>query len=127
MSAKIVIACLGRPSINGMRRLKFHWNPDFNCYVYLNRVLDEREANEVGEEAIKKFAHLRPFMKVVQFSDEATATVQQTVHTTDPTPPQPAGQPQIITLEQALDVVQKLAPERLRKTPVKRAAEVEAV
>lgn len=126
MSAKIVIACLGRPSINGMRRLKFHWNPEFNCYVYLNRVLDEREANELGEQAVKKFAQLRPFMKVVQFSDEATTTIHQTVHTTDPSPePVPAGQPPIITLEQALDVVQKLAPERLRKTPVKRTAEME--
>ncbi len=120
MSTKLVIACPGRPAINGHHRRKFTWMPEYNAYVYEGRVLDEREVNAIAEVVVKKNTDLHPYMKVVQFSEEKTETsapiVQQTVHTTDPTPP--AARP--ITLDQALDVVQKLAPEKLKKAPGKK-------
>lgn len=125
MPAKLIIACTGRPAVNGQRRRKFVWNPKYNAYVYEGREFGEREINDVIDVVIRKNSDLRPYMKVVQFSDEATATFQQTVHTTDPTPPAGADGSRIITLQEALAVVEKIAPERLKKTPGKKPAMVE--
>ena len=109
MSTKLIIYCPGRPNMNGHARRRFLWNVEFNCYVYENKVLDERELNAVVDTVFKKNSDLRPCVRVVKFSDEAGAP---------PVDPDP-------TLEQALEIVRAHAPDRLKKTPGPKPAAME--
>jgi hypothetical protein len=120
MPAKLIICCTGNPNINGHKRRNFLWNEEFKCFAYENRVMSEREFNAQAEAVFKKNWDLRPTARVVQFSDE-TQTVSTVVHTTDPTPVQ--ARP--ISLEEALEVVNSLAPDRLKKTPGRKPAAME--
>jgi len=106
MSAKLIIWCSGRPALNGHKRRSFLWNTEFNCYVHENKVLDEREFNAVVEAVFKKNSDLRPCVRVVGFSDGTAAPAPVTTITAA----------REVTLDEALAVVQRMAPEKLRKT-----------
>lgn len=109
MSAKLIIWCPGRPVLNGSKRRTFHWNPTFNCYVHENRAFDEAEFNKIVEGVFKKNNDLRPCVRVVEFSEAPALTPVATI----------SGGAEV-TLEAALEVVQRQAPERLRKTNIGR-------
>lgn len=139
MSTKLLIVCPGRPNVNGAKRRTFHWNPAYECYVHENRMFDETELNGVIEAVFKKNADLRPFVKVVEFSDGKTAdSVAPAVSIEEHESlklrykklQERIGGPPVstitggaeITLEEAIDVVRRLAPERLRKQSIGRVA-----
>jgi len=105
------------------------WNEQHKCYVYENKPFDPHEFNAIAEAVFKKNHDLRPCVRVV--GDEA----EMNGVSTPPTVPASEyeslkarykslqariGGPEVpapeITLEAALAVVQRLAPERLRKT-----------
>lgn len=125
MSAKLIICCSGRPALNGHKRRLFQWNPEYNCFVYENKLFDEAQFNSVIEEVMKKNGDLRPYVKVAVFSDGST------------TPPPPSGdyaaleakykalQARIgapLTVDQAEGVLQRLAPHRLKGKPGRKPA-----
>ncbi len=130
--AKLIIVCPGRPVVNGSKRRSFLWNDTLKCYIHENRFLDERELNEIVEAVFKKNADLRPFVKVVEFSDGKSADAPPPVSVEEheslklrykKLQERIGGAPVAtiaggaeVTLEAALDTVQRLAPERLRKT-----------
>lgn len=106
MSAtKLIIACPGRPASNGHKRRMFQWNPAFNCYVFENRLLDVAEFNRIVESVCKKHADLRPFSRVIE--DVAVAAPVEPVTTL--TTAREVG------LDEAMAVVARMAPERLKK------------
>ncbi len=104
--SKLAIICPGRPIVNGSKRRSFLWNDTLKCYVHENRFFEEREFNAVVESVFKKNSDLRPCVRVVEFSGEAA--VLPPIATI-------AGGAEV-TLEQALEVVRRQAPEKLRKT-----------
>lgn len=103
--SKLIIWCPGRLIVNGSKRRTFQWNSTFNCYVHENRAFDEIEFNKVVEGVFKKNADLRPCVRVVEFSDAPVLAPVATI----------SGGAEV-TLVAALEVVQRQAPEKLRKT-----------
>lgn len=133
MSAKLIIWCPGRPIVNGSKRRTFQWNPTYSCYVHENQVFDEKEFNAVVDGVFKKNADLRPCVRVVGFSDGVAATPDAALVSAAEheklkakykalqdriagTPVATISGGAEITLEAAIEVVQRQAPERLRKT-----------
>lgn len=112
MSAtKLIIACLGRPATNGHKRRMFQWNPTFNCYVFENREMEPEELNRIIEGVCKKHSDLRPFVKVTQISEAAAHEPVVTLTTA-----------REVGLDEAIAVVARLAPERLKKAWLPRPA-----
>lgn len=131
MPAKLIICCAGRPAINGHKRRSFLWNDKYGCYVHENKALSESEFNAAAQEVMRKNEDLHCFAKVVEpdgitgpdpqvselekaLADKQTrieslqATVLALRAKTTP------------SLEDALEVVETLAPERLKKKPGRR-------
>ena len=142
MPAKLIIAAPGRPATNGHKRRMFMWNPTFNCYVYENRVMDEKEFNAVAQAVFKKHSDIRPYASIVEFSDgsaitESTSTVLATEHTEllarykalqariGDVPPVSTISAREVGLDDAVAIIQRLAPEKLRKTSQGRKAFIE--
>lgn len=131
--AKLIILCSGRPTINGSKRRSFLWSEKFKAYVHENRVLDEKEFNAVVEEVFKKNSDLRPCVRVVEYSDGAAATPDSSVVSAADHEALRAkykalqdrianSSGPIITVEAALEVIQREAPDRLRKQSLGRVA-----
>src|SRR6478736_9646056 len=103
---KFIICCPGRINVNGHKRREFLWSPEHNAYVYQNRVMTLEEYNKVVDRVFDKNSDLRPRVKMIE--DGAA----------------PAGAPistlsaaREITLEEAIEVVRRIAPERLKGKP----------
>lgn len=102
--SKLIIYCTGAPMVNGHRRGEFLWSPKHACYIWKGKEYDEREFNDVVTQAFQQFRKiLQPLVKVVEFSE--------------PAKPEPTE----ITVAQAEDVMQRLAPHRLKMKPGPRA------
>lgn len=122
MSAKLIICCSGRPALNGHKRRLFQWNPEYNCFVYENRLFDEVEFNSKIEEVMKKNSDLRPYVKVAVLSD-GSAVQAPAAPTGDYAALQAKyaalqariGQP--VTAAEAEEVLLRLAPHRLKAKP----------
>jgi len=68
------------------------------CFIYLGRELTDREFNGVIDKALREGEGMFPSVKVVAFSSEAAAAPS-------------------ITAQQAEEILQRFAPERLKKKP----------
>jgi hypothetical protein len=102
--AKLIIYVTGRPLYYGFRRQEFAWDQTLGCYVWKAKQLSEKEFNEVAPKVLKNFADLHPMVRVTEFSEgielpEPVATIA--AHE--------------ITAEEAIEVLQRLAPEVLKK------------
>ena len=123
MSAKLIICCSGRPALNGHKRRLFQWNPEYNCFVYENKLFDEAEFNAVIEEVTKKNNDLRPFVKVAVLSDGSAPEAKPQEQTGDYAALHEkylALQSRIglpVTPAEAEEVLQRLAPHRLKGKP----------
>lgn len=123
MSAKLIICCSGRPALNGHKRRLFQWNPEYNCFVYENKLFDETEFNAVIEAVVKKNNDMRPYAKVAVLSDGAAAPVADAQPSGDYAALQAkyaALQARIgipATAEEAEEAMQRLAPHRLKGKP----------
>lgn len=130
MPAKIIIAAPGRPATNGHKRRMFLWNPTFNCYVYENRVLDEAEFNSITQAVFKKHSDIRPYALIVADNGavESKSMVATAEHEAllarykalqarigEPAPVATISAREV-GLDEAVAIVQRLAPEKLRKT-----------
>lgn len=140
--AKLIICCAGRPALNGHKRRTFLWSVEHNAFVHEGRELTEIELNAQVEAVFKKNWDLRPFVKVARFSggaeapapvedgakakiadlQEKLAIARADAHATRVEAGEakvalvgPAPIAAVPTLEQALEIVTRLAPERLRK------------
>lgn len=105
MPAKIIITCPGRPAVNGHKRHSFLWNPAYACYVFENRVLTTEEYNKIADKVFDKNSHLRPRVKFLPEDTETLAPITTLTAARE------------ITLDEALEVVGRLAPGRLKTKP----------
>jgi hypothetical protein len=112
MPATLIICAPGSPAANGHKRHCFLWNSDLKVFVYQNKEFTEQEFNAIATEVFKKYSHIRPFARIVKFSEGGAITPVAPVTTITAA--------HEITLEEALAVVQRLAPEKLRKTNIGR-------
>ena len=98
--SKFVIWVSGRPNLYGFTRREFIWNEPLQLFIYKNKVFGEDEFNALVEEALLRYMDDHPRVKVVEF---------------EPAPPAAADRE--ITVSEAEEVMQRLAPHRLKKKP----------
>ena len=96
--SKLIIYVKGNPNYEGQKRGDFVWSKEHGCYIWKGKVLTEAELNVECEKAMAHYPKiLHPSVKVVEFSgDDLT-------------------EPAEITVAQAEDVMQRLAPHRLKQ------------
>lgn len=124
MSAKLIICCSGRPALNGHKRRLFQWNPEYNCFVYENKLFDEAEFNAVIEEVMKKNNDLRPYVKVAVLSDGAEPAAAPSGDYAALETKYKALQARVgvpVTAAEAEEVLLRLAPHRLKAKPGRKA------
>lgn len=132
MSAKLIICCAGKPALNGHKRRLFVWNPEYNCFVYENKLFDEQELNTQVEGIFKKNWDLRPMVRVAVLSD-GNAAPAQAVPTGDYAALDArykALQARIgvpVTAVEAEEVLLRLAPHRLKAKPGRKPVAAEEV
>jgi hypothetical protein len=112
--AKLIIYAKGHPLVNGLKRMEFLWVEKYGSYLYLGRELDEHEFNIVVEKAMNLYRAFYPLVKVVDISEPAPAPAKSA----------PSAEldidesgPREITVAEALEVMERLAPHRLKKQP----------
>jgi hypothetical protein len=110
--AKLIICAKGHPLVNGIKRQDFMWSERHGCYLYLGRELEEREFNEVVEKVMTLYRTFFPSVRVSTFSEPAPAPEKA-----PPAAELDIEEPREVTLAEALDVVEHLAPHRLKKQP----------
>ncbi len=112
---RLIIYVTGKPNLHGHKRREFLWSPAHKLYLYGGSEISAEAFNEIYEKAMKTNADMNPRVKVVDAG--ATVAIQHVTFTTPPAP-------QEITEEQAVAVLQRLAPELLKKKPGRKAADV---
>ena len=118
--AKLIIWVGGKPLINGYKIREFLWSVAHNCYIYEGREINEADFNAKFEKAHRNNADLHPQVKVVEFSAEVPKVSVQPVKSTESATGTIAKTVEFdreITLEEAEEVVARLAPDRLKKRP----------
>lgn len=101
--SKFIITISGKPTIHGYKRGDFKWVEVRKKYLYLGRVIEGHEFNAIIARVLVRDADLHPQVELLP--EEAPAPVSTIA---------PAGE---ISLETAVDVVRRLAPDMLKKKP----------
>jgi len=107
MSAKLIIWVPGKPLLNGYKQREFIWSEIHKCYIYGGSEIDASKFNETYEKATRNNSDMNPRVKVVEIRN---------ISIIEPPPAEPV-KPQEITADKAEEVLQRLAPERLKKKP----------
>lgn len=115
---KLIIWVSGRPNLEGFKKREFVWNERHKAFIYEGKEFSPEEVNAKYEKAWFNNQDLMPRVRVVDIATVAVepASAVRSVTVTTPAPSAP------ITVEQAEEVLQRLAPERLKKKPGRKAA-----
>ncbi len=112
--SKLIIYVGGKPLINGYSRRDFHWSEAHRCYIWGGKELNDSEFNVAYEQAIKNHADLVPRVRVISLTVEPAVVVKlETVTAVEPVATISVARE--ISLDDAIAVVARLAPERLKK------------
>jgi hypothetical protein len=95
---RLIIWVGGRTMVHGFKRRGYLWSETHRCYIYLGRELTDREFNGVIDKALREGEGMYPSVKIVSFSEEKSMAPD-------------------VTAQQAEEIMQRLAPERLKKKP----------
>jgi hypothetical protein len=106
---------IGNPHVQGWHRRDFKWNDAYKCYVYQDRTFDEKEFNTVMPVIWKKYREVFPQFKIVSDPEPAPAPAAVVAVPAIEVPSLPAE----ITVDQAVDTLIRLAPEKLRLPKVR--------
>lgn len=101
---KLIIYCGGNPVTHGHKRGEFLWSEIHQCYIWQGREYDESEFNSVVVKAMTDYRkYLQPLVKVLDAVPLA--------------PPVVTISAREITPEMAVEVLARLAPDRLKAKP----------
>jgi len=102
---KLIIYAKGKPIIHGYKQREFRWMPKHNCYVYRETEYSPEEFNQAVEKVMQDNQDLRPMVRVLDVNESTVApiTTISVAHE--------------ITIAEAEDVMERLAPHRLKKKP----------
>ena len=112
MALQFILYVTGKPRLHGVRKREFMWSNEHGCYVFESRTIDEKEFNLIVPQVLRKYEDMRPAVKIVTPESEL-----QTAPLISDIPDIPPTAPREITLDEAVAVIQKLAPDRLRNRP----------
>ncbi len=110
--SKFICFIEGRPIVQGFKRYEFIWDEALYCYVFRGKSFTEAEFNKITSAVFTNITY-RPLFPQVKCIEESPAAESAPVA---PAPVETIDEPEI-TLDQAVEVMQRLAPERLKKKP----------
>lgn len=115
---KLIIYIPGKPSIHGFKRREFLWSAIHECHIFMGREYDAAEFNDAYAKVMKTNRDMNPMVKVVQAEVAAVAAPAPVAPLAPPPivdPSTPLAQSREITVDEAEEVLLRLAPERLKK------------
>ncbi len=122
--SKLIIYVTGKPNLHGHKRREFLWSPAHGLYLYNGKEIDATEFNAAYEKAMKTNTDMNPRVKVVSSiavqpepptSNSGGAGVVENVTLAEQKEP---------TAEEAVAILQRLAPELLKKKPGRKPTDV---
>jgi hypothetical protein len=102
---KLIIYSRGKPITHGYKQREFRWMPKHNCYVFREKEFSPEEFNEQVEKIVMDNLDLRPMVRVVGDVFESAPSITTITTARE------------ITIAEAEDVMERLAPHRLKKKP----------
>jgi hypothetical protein len=109
MSVKLIIWIPGKPTLHGHKRREFLWSPAHNCYLYEGSEIEASQFNAKFEKAMKTNSDLNPRVKVIESRGaESAPPISAPPPVACPLTPEEE-------LERAEAVINRIAPERLKK------------
>lgn len=105
--SKLIIYVSGKPNIYGFKRAEFKWSQEHKKFLFLGREIEESEFNALAERALNNYHDMNPRVMFVGAPAASEESLQ-------PAPVATIGTGEI-TLEMAEEVIQRLAPQRLKK------------
>jgi hypothetical protein len=112
MSAKLIIYITGKPTLHGHKRREFLWSPAHSCYLYEGREIEPAAFNAKFEKAVRNNADLNPRVKMIEYEDaESVPPISRNAASPRPEPELSIDE----QLERAEAVINRFAPERLKK------------
>lgn len=117
MSVKLIIYISGKPSLHGHKRREFLWVPTHGCYLYGGEEIEPSEFNAKFEKAMKTNSDMNPRVKVIEIKAEPPKAAPPTTDKPKEDPPKdpPVEFPIEKQVTDAVAVLAKYAPERLKK------------
>lgn len=117
--SRLIIYVSGKPLLHGHKRREFLWSPTHRCYLYNGKEIDASEFNATYDKAMRNNSDMSPRVMVVPSMEvqsepptsSSTSAVVEKVTVTEPDEPNVAG----VTVDEAVAVLERLAPERLKK------------
>lgn len=105
--SKFICFITGYPSAQGFRRFEFIWDEKHACYVFRGKEFTEAEFNEITK-AVFTSLNYRALVPQIRCIDQtpAAAPAAPVENLDDP-----------LSLDQALAIVKREAPELLKKKP----------
>lgn len=100
---KFIIYLDGNPHVQGYTRFEFKWSQSHGAYIWQGREIEASEFNKEAEIALTRYARVNwhPKVKIVSGIHERVAPIDSTAKE--------------ITLAEAEEVMERLAPHRLKK------------
>lgn len=112
--SRLIIFITGTPNVHGHKRREFLWSPAHKLYLYEGKEIEDVDFNAKYELAMKRNHDMNPRIQVVA-TGGAPKIVERVVVKTEVSAPPPT-----MTIEDAVDVLARLAPEKLVAPPRKR-------
>ena len=104
---KLIIWVPGYPNMNGYARGEYQWSEKHQCYIFLGKELDPQEFNEVVETAVRRYPTMYPLVKAVESDTKPVPAPALDIEEAD----------EEMTLAKAFEIVERLAPHRLKAQP----------
>lgn len=123
--SRLIIYVTGKPNLHGHKRREFLWSPAHSLYLYGGKEIEADQFNAAYEKAMKNNADMNPRAKVV-----ASIGVQAESPTSNSGGPAAVTNVTVAhetTVDEALAVLERLAPERLKKKPGRKPNEAVAM
>lgn len=108
--SKLIIWVSGRPNLDGYKKREFVWNEQHRAFIYEGREFDAAEFNEKFDKAWRNNQDLAPRARVVGLATPVAP------------PPAPHIADEAMSVEQAESILNRFAPERLKKKPGRKPA-----
>lgn len=111
---RLIIYVTGTPNIHGHKRREFHWNPERKLYLFEGKEIEDVDFNAKFEVAMKRHYDMNPRVQVVS-TGGVSKVIERVVVKTETLAPPPT-----MTIESAVETLERLAPEKLVAPPRKR-------
>lgn len=108
---KLIIWIPGRTNVYGFVRREFKWSAKHKCFIHAGKEYTPEEFNKLGEQVFYRAEDMHPAVKVLIEPEAAPATAP----TPEPAPVSTITTAREITEDEAVSVLMRVAPHRLKR------------